>query len=82
MDIKIFDETYAEQILDFVDSYRDNIDLIVVHCEAGISRSSATAGALSLILNKTDQYFFDNYLPNALVYRKIINVAVKRGLFK
>jgi len=82
MDIKIFDETYAEQILDFINAYKDIVDLIVVHCEAGISRSSATAAALSLILNGEDQFFYDHYLPNALVYRKIINVAVKRGYFK
>lgn len=82
MDIKIFDETYAEQILDFVNAYKDTVDLITVNCEAGISRSSATAAALSLILNGEDQFFYDHYLPNALIYRKIINVAVKRGVFK
>ena len=82
MDIKVFDESYAKQILDFVKKYEEFVDLIVVHCEAGISRSAGVAGALSLILNGEDQYYFDNYLPNVLVYRKIINVAVKKGMFK
>jgi len=82
MELKIFDETYAAQILDFVAAFKDTVELIVVHCEAGISRSSATAGALSLILNCEDQYFFDHYLPNALVYRKILTVAMQRGYFQ
>lgn len=82
MDIKIFDEDTAEILLNFVSTYDLDVDLIIVNCEAGISRSSATVAALSLIYNREDQYYFDNYLPNMLVYRKIINVAVKNGLFR
>ena len=82
MDIKLFDESYANKILEFVSTYALDVDLIVVHCEAGISRSAGCAAALSLIYNKEDQYYFDNYLPNMLVYRKIINRAVyKHWLF-
>ena len=82
MDIKVFDESYAEKILEFVSTYALEVDLIVVHCEAGISRSAGTASALSLIYNGEDQYYFDHYLPNMLVYRKILNVAIKKGFFK
>ena len=81
MDIKLFDESYADKILEFVSTYASDVDLIVVHCEAGISRSAGCAAALSLIYNKEDQYYFDNFLPNMLVYRKIINQAVKKGFF-
>jgi len=78
---KVFDENMADQILDFVSTYALDVDLIVVHCEAGISRSAGVASALSLIYNREDQYYFDHYLPNMLVYRKIINMAVKKGFF-
>ena len=81
MDIILFDEKDADSILEFVSTYASDIDLIVVHCEAGISRSAGTASALSLIYNGEDQYYFDHYLPNMLVYRKIINMAVKKGFF-
>ena len=82
MDIKVFDDSHADKILEFVSTYALDIDLIVVHCEAGISRSAGCAAALSLIYNKEDQYYFDNYLPNMLVYRKIINRAVYHGYFE
>ncbi len=81
MDIKVFNESYAEKILEFVSTYALEVDLIVVHCEAGISRSAGCAASLSLIYNGEDQYYFDHYLPNMLVYRKIINVAIKKGFF-
>lgn len=77
MDIKLFDESYAEKILEFVNNYKNDVELIVVHCEVGISRSAGVASALSLIFNGTDQYYFDNYVPNMLCYRKILNVYHK-----
>ena len=72
-DIIHFTEENAKQILDFIEKYKNEVDLIVVHCEAGISRSAGVAGALSLIYNGTDEYYFKHYLPNILCYRKILN---------
>lgn len=77
LDIKLFTDQQAEQILNFVEKYGKEVDLLVVHCEAGISRSAGVAGALSLIYNGSDQYYFDNYLPNMLVYRKILNIYMR-----
>ncbi len=74
INIKSFDDKDAKNIVDFVEAFKNEVDLIVVHCEAGISRSSATAGALSLILNGSDKEFFKGYHPNMLVYRKILNM--------
>jgi predicted protein tyrosine phosphatase len=73
MVVNLFTEKDAENILDFVAVYKDFVDLIVVHCEVGISRSAGVTAALSFILNGTDQYYFDNYIPNMLCYRKILN---------
>jgi predicted protein tyrosine phosphatase len=77
IDIILFDENMAQQILDFVTCFKDKVDMIVVHCEAGISRSAGVAGALSKILNGDDKYYFDHYLPNMLVYRTILNTYFK-----
>lgn len=44
-------EEDAKKILDFVLKYKDDVNDIIVHCEAGISRSPAVAIALSEILN-------------------------------
>ena len=81
--IKPFDNKDAKNIVDFVETFKNEVDLIVVHCEAGISRSSATAGALSLILNGSDKEFFEgSYIPNMLVYRKILNMYHLQLKFK
>ena len=65
----------ARKILDFVFAHKDEVDLIVVHCGAGISRSAAVAAALSKILNGDDMWVFENprYCPNNHVYRSILN---------
>ena len=79
MDLRLFGNKDAEKILNFVNEYIEKIDLIAVNCEAGISRSSGISAALSLIFNGkgTDEYYFKNYLPNTLVYRKILEAYYK-----
>ncbi len=74
LDIKLFTEFDAKLILEFVKLYEEKVDLIAINCEVGISRSAGVAGALSLIYNGSDQYYFDKYMPNMFVYRKILNM--------
>jgi len=69
----LFTNLHAITILNFVEEWKDKVDLICVNCVAGISRSAAIAGALSKILNDDDTYYFKNYCPNMLVYRTILN---------
>ena len=72
----LFTRKQAREILDFVDEHieKDSIELIVVHCHAGISRSAGTAAALAYILNK-DDYDIVKAKPcfNRFVYRTILN---------
>lgn len=75
--IKCMTDKDAKNIVDFVETFKNEVDMIVVHCEFGISRSAGVASALSLILNGIDQYYFDNYVPNMLCYRKILNAYHK-----
>lgn len=55
---------------DFIDKYRGVVDEIVVHCHAGISRSSATASAICRYLNLDDSFIWDSFMyhPNSLVF--------------
>jgi len=49
---------------------------IIVHCEAGISRSPAVAAALAMHFNKDcSEYFGDasKYIPNRLVYKTLLD---------
>ena len=69
----------AKQIAMFVDKYFGNIDMIVVHCEAGVSRSAGCAAAIMKFYRNDDSPIFDNghYVPNMLVYRKVLNALFK-----
>lgn len=58
--------------------------LVIVHCRAGRSRSSATAAALAYIFNdKNDEEFwqYPPYVPNGLVYRTILYAWQRDKLF-
>ena len=69
----LFKESQANSILQFVDKWKDKVDLIVINCVAGVSRSMGVGGALGKILNDDDTYFFKQGIPNMLVYRTILN---------
>ena len=72
-----FSEEDAKNIIRFVHETLDiyDIDTIVCQCDAGISRSSATAAALSKIINNDDFWVFENknYVPNNTIYKMILN---------
>ena len=74
----------AKEIIAFVEKIKNRVDMFVIHCNAGISRSSGIAAALSMIYDGTDQWVFSDprYVPNMLVYRKILSAAEKIGLLK
>jgi len=75
----LFNEKMAREILNFLEKHK-NINLIYVNCEAGISRSSGVAAALSKIYNGIDDKYFDSrkYIPNMLVYSTIIKEAFSK----
>jgi predicted protein tyrosine phosphatase len=82
-----FTPKMAKQILRWLVSVIANdIELIIVQCNAGISRSAGVVAALSFIINGDDSWVFNDnrYLPNRLVYRTILethygaeNVTIK-----
>lgn len=67
----LFSAVNAKEIIDFWNEI--NSKLLIVHCEAGVSRSPAIAAALTKINEEDDNFYFKNYRPNSLVYRTILN---------
>lgn len=62
----------------FIDTFKDNpeVEDIIVHCAAGISRSSATAAAICKYLNLDELKIIWNnphFVPNSLVYKLTLN---------
>jgi hypothetical protein len=74
----------ARKILEFVEKNKDKVDMFVVHCNAGISRSSGTVAALSFIYNGDAAWVFSDrrYIPNMLVYKTILDEAEKMKLIE
>lgn len=67
---------FVEERLDWAKNPLSGWDdlIIVVHCEAGISRSAAVAGALNKHFLGDDSVFFKfPYLPNRLTYSILPN---------
>ena len=58
-------------VLDFVN--KEEPDLIITHCKAGVCRSAAVNAALSKIILERDDIFFKEGVPNMLVYTTILN---------
>jgi predicted protein tyrosine phosphatase len=79
-DWTVFDNTHAKQILEMVEKHKNNIHYIVAQCDAGISRSSATAAAISKILYGDDSWFFNHirFVPNYHIYLTILKEYFER----
>lgn len=76
---QLFTESQAWQILDFVsDIIESEAKVLVIHCEAGVSRSPAIAAALIKSFGQDDSFIFQSgsgYSPNKRVYRVLNQVA-------
>ena len=69
----------ANEILEFVESHKEEIELIICQCDAGRSRSAGIAAALAKILHDDDDFFFRKYTPNMRVYRTILDAHTIRS---
>lgn len=66
-------DTQADEVWLFVDRMiRAKVEILLIHCEAGISRSPAVAAAISKYLGREDCDWFKYYLPNRHVYRTML----------
>lgn len=72
-----FDEGHARKVIDFVNEHKDSVEIICVHCEAGISRSAGTAAAIGLWLNKRDDWTGQpGFMPNIHVKATILRLLM------
>lgn len=65
----------ATKIVQFIKACPDNIDKIIVHCGAGVSRSAGCCAAIMKFMTGSDMQIFDSpkYCPNMRVYREVLN---------
>jgi len=82
---KLFTEEEAKEVIEFVNKYKDEVELIICHCEAGISRSAGIAAALYTILGapekdaeiwaKKNVFGQLKHRPNVHVYQTMLAAA-------
>lgn len=74
---RLITEADAAKIKAFVDHLvkKDQINFLIIHCYAGISRSAAVAAALEQVYNGDNSKYFtgDHYVPNPYVYKTMLN---------
>jgi len=78
-DCKLFTESQARKIWNFVNNADFDDGLIVCQCDGGISRSSAIAAAIWKVLTNDDSVIFRDkrYVPNMFVYRMMLDTFDK-----
>ena len=63
----------ARLIANFAENcYQEDIEELYVNCAAGISRSAGIAAAISKFYTGDDDRFYKAYVPNRLVYMKVL----------
>lgn len=73
-----FTPALAAEILDFVASVWDRAEVLLIHCDVGLSRSPAVAAALSRIYYGDDGPWFELDFPNRLVYDVLVETHSQR----
>lgn len=68
----------AAELLDFVAATWDSIQVLLIHCEAGMSRSPGVAAALSRIYYGDDGPWGEYDFPNSLVYQRLVDLHRQR----
>jgi predicted protein tyrosine phosphatase len=71
-------EAHANAIWDFVDEHCSEVQTLIVHCNAGHSRSPAVAAAICKVLGGKDRRFFRGKEPNMHVYGLMVRVGKAR----
>lgn len=70
----LMDDSHALGIKDFINKNKDKIEVLLIHCSAGISRSAAIGAALNLALLGDDYSIWKSgdYIPNLHCYKTML----------
>jgi len=74
-----FTPALAAEILNFVASVWDKAEMLLIHCDVGLSRSPAVAAALSRIYYGDDGQWLALDFPNHLVYKLLVETHARRS---
>lgn len=77
--VVLMSEQDAARIVSFVKKHKDSVDGIIVHCDAGVSRSAGVMAAIMKWLTGDDSKIFSDlrFCPNMWCYRLVLNEFAK-----
>lgn len=75
-ELTLFDDQHALEIVTFLRAHPE-VDRLVIHCDAGLSRSPAIAAAIARADGQDDSLWFERYRPNPRVYRLLLNALTE-----
>lgn len=74
----LFNDQQAQQIIDFVNAHK-NVDTLLVHCLAGLSRSRAVGAFIVKMSGGDNSAYFEQGYPNSYVYDMLELVWKSQG---
>ena len=77
---KLFDDEQANQIIDFIQSHKKDVDTLLVHCYGGQSRSRAVGAFAVKMFGGDNSKYFETGTPNEYVYDVLETVWIQRML--
>lgn len=80
--VVLMSEQDAARIVSFVKKYKDSVDGIIVHCDAGVSRSAGVMAAIVKWLTGDDSKIFSDlrFHPNMWCYQLVLNEFMKEEI--
>lgn len=75
---ELFSPKMANQVWDFIETVPAP-EILLIHCEAGISRSAAVGAAIAKVIGQDFDAYFEKYYPNPLVYRVMLEEWNRRN---
>ena len=76
-DYRLFGDIDAKQIIEFINKVSKFCEVLIVHCDAGISRSGAVGLFACKYLNLDEKKFLkvNRIYPNNHIYRTLMNIS-------
>lgn len=76
----LFDDAMADQIIDFIEGKKAEVDTLLVHCYAGQSRLWAVGAFAVEMLGGDNSKYFKGVVPNQYIYDVLESAWIRRQL--
>lgn len=76
----LFDDDMAENIIDFIEQHKTEVDTLLVHCYAGQSRSWAVGAFAVEMLGGDNSKYFEDGVPNQYIYDVLESAWIRKRL--